>query len=86
MIITLKNVFFSHLDWSPRFYHNKNTGTIERSLLIMQREPKWYETALIWVTLPILIWNILQPEMMGNYEYGPDPTFIVPTGPRRPDF
>ncbi|ORX37562.1 hypothetical protein BD324DRAFT_622418 [Kockovaella imperatae] len=68
------------INWTPTIerYHTK-TG--KRVLLMAMREYTWLELLIVILTYPILFYRSLSLGMSENAANGPDPTFVVPSGP-----
>lgn len=80
MIISLRSLIHTDIDWTPQFYYNEISGNTDRLYLFAQREYRWYERLLFFIALSIFIWNVSQKEFLLGDINKPDPTFIVPTG------
>lgn len=86
MITSFSRLFYRNVDWTPRFYYDQRTGNNERIYLFAEREYKWYEEYLFFVTLPIFFYNCCHKVFLLGTGNQPDPTVIVPTGKLRPQF
>lgn len=80
MVFTLKNIFYQHIDWSPKYIYDPNNKVQIRWYLMCQREFSWTESILHWLTLPITLWNFLSFDVFEQRPNHLDPTFIVLTG------